>query len=133
MLVIETNLGKRWMQQVLHDAYYELVGQGMFPVGSRPPIKSVDVKTGKKTRAEPVAMRSEQGRLHLVGNHFEELEDQLVTFTAWGTNESPDRLDAMVHACRYLMDAERRSTRIASPADTMSTTLQSLFRDTSSW
>lgn len=133
MLVIETNLGKRWMQQVLHDAYFELVGQGMFPVGSRPPIKAIDVKTGKKTRAEPVAMRSEQGRLHLVGKNFEKLEDQLVTFTAWGTNESPDRLDAMVHACRYLMDGERKQARMTSPADAMSTTLQSLYREMAQW
>ncbi len=133
MLVIETNLGKRWMHQVLHDAYYELVGQGLFPVHTRPPIHSVDVKTGKKTRAEPVAMRSEQGRLHLVGNNFEILEDQLVTFTAWGTNESPDRLDAMVHACRYLMDGERKQAKITSPADALSTTLQSLWEETARW
>lgn len=133
MLVIETNLGKRWMQQVLHDAYFELVGQGMFPAGSKPPIKAIDVKTGKKTRAEPVAMRSEQGRLHMIGRNFELLEDQLVTFTAWGTNESPDRLDAMVHACRYLMDGERKRAQITSPADAMSTTLQSLYRDLAVW
>lgn len=133
MLVIETNLGKRWMQQVLNDAYHELVGQGLFPVGSRPPIKAIDVKTGKKTRAEPVGMRSEQGRLHLVGRDFSNLEDQLVTFTAWGTNESPDRLDAMVHACRYLMDGERKQARLVSPMDAYSTTLQSLIRENQNW
>jgi hypothetical protein len=33
-------------------------------------------------------MRSEQGRLHMVGFH-EKLEDQLVTFVGWGSNESP--------------------------------------------
>lgn len=132
ILVYESNLGKRWMHQVFHDAYFELVGQGLFPPGSRPPMKGVDAKIGKRTRAEPVAMRSEQGRLHLIGRQ-ELLEDQLVTFTGWGKEESPDRLDAMVHACRYLMDGEKKQAKLSSPNDTLSSTLKQLWAETSNW
>lgn len=59
-MVYENNLGKAWMAQVMRDAYMELMGQGLFPAGTTPPMKSVDSKLGKKTRAEPVAMRYQQ-------------------------------------------------------------------------
>lgn len=131
-LVCEVNLGKRWMSQVFHDAYYEMVGQGIFPANTKPPIVGIDTKIGKKTRGEPVAMRCEQGRLHMVG-HMPKLEDQMATFVGWGTNESPDRLDAMVHACRFLMDSEKKEARITSPRDALSTTLQSLWNEAGSY
>lgn len=125
-IICETNLGKRWMQQVFNDAYFESVGNGVFPEGTKPPIVGVDTKIGKKTRGEPVAMRCEQGKLHMVGI-FPELEDQMATFVAWGSRESPDRLDALVHACRYLMDAEKKAARITTPQDALSSTLRSLL------
>lgn len=131
-LVCETNLGKRWMQQVFNDAYYELVALGTFEQNTKPPIIGIDTKIGKRTRGEPVAMRCEQGKLHCVGK-FEKLEEQMATFTSWGSNDSPDRLDAMVHACRYLMEGEKRAARIASPREALSTTLQSLWRDAESY
>lgn len=131
MLVYENNLGKRWMQTVFEDAYTESISLGMFPPGTRPPMKGIDAKTGKRTRGEPVAMRNEQGRLHLVGR-MPELEDQMATFTAWGTAESPDRLDALVHACRFLMAGERKAASVSSPA-VLSTTLQQLFQSSQTW
>lgn len=131
-LVLEENLGKRWMQQVFHDAYYELVKLGTFPENTKPPLVRVDSKLGKRTRGEPVAMRSEQGRLHLIG-HMKELEDQMATFVSWGQRESPDRLDALVHACRFLMEGEKKETRITSPADALSTTLQDLLANSMSY
>jgi phage terminase large subunit-like protein len=131
-LICEVTIGKRWMQQVFHDAYYELVKQGMFPENTKPPIKGVDSKIGKKLRAEPIGMRCEQGRLHHVG-YFEKLEDQMVTFTGWGNEESPDRLDAMVHAARYLLEGEKKQARISSPQDVLSSTLQSLWAEVGSY
>jgi phage terminase large subunit-like protein len=131
VLLIEQNLGRGWMEQVFRDAYYELVGQGLFPQNTTPPCRLVDARKGKKTRAEPVAMRSEQGRLHLVGYHGM-LEDQLATFCSWDTKESPDRLDAMVHACRHLMAGEKKQARVAMPTQ-LSTTLQSLFAESDRW
>lgn len=131
-IVCETTIGKRWMIQVFHDAYYELVGQGLFPSHTKPPIVGIDSKIGKRTRGEPVAMRSEQGRLHLIG-HLPKLEDQMATFVSWGMSDSPDRLDAMVHACRFLMDGEKKEARVTSPRDVLSTTLQSLWQDAGSY
>lgn len=116
VLVIEENLGKRWMQQVFRDAYFELVGAGEIEGGTTPPMNLVDARVGKRTRGEPVAMRMEQGKLHHVGK-FDELEDQLSLFTGWDGKESPDRLDAYVHAARFLMKGEKRKVRFATPLD----------------
>lgn len=118
LLLYEANLGKQWMAQVFRDAYFELVGLGLFPAGTTPPMKGVDSKHGKKTRAEPVAMRLEQGKLHFVGM-WQELEDQCALFNPESSKDSPDRMDAMVHAARHLMAAERRTVRVATPGDTV--------------
>jgi phage terminase large subunit-like protein len=115
VLVYETNLGKRWMQEVLQDAYLESIELGLFPKSTSPPMKPVDSKHGKKTRAEPVAQRNEQGRLHMVGE-FPELENQMILFDPESTRESPDRMDALVHACRHLMAGERRRMGVSDPS-----------------
>ena len=115
VLVYETNLGKRWMQEVLADAYVESIELGLFPKGTTPPMKGVDSKHGKKTRAEPVAQRNEQGRLHMVGD-WPVLEDQMILFDPESTRESPDRMDALVHACRYLMAGEKRRMNVSDPS-----------------
>lgn len=114
-LCYEENLGKRYLQEVLRDAYLELVKEGVFPQNTSPPMKPIHAKHGKKTRAEPVAMRAEQGRFHMVGT-WEELEDEMVMFDPESSSrESPDRMDAMVHAAIHLMAGERRRMRIADP------------------
>jgi phage terminase large subunit-like protein len=92
--------------------------EGLFPIGSTPPMKAIDSKAGKRTRAEPVALRLEQGRLHFIGRH-EELERQCAEFIPDSGGDSPDRMDAMVHACRHFMAAEKRTMRTASPADVL--------------
>lgn len=115
MLVYEENLGKRYLQEVLQDAYAELAEQGIFPVHTSAPMKPVHAKHGKKTRAEPVAMRSEQGRFHMVGEHLA-LENQMILFDPESTRESPDRMDAMVHGAIHLMSGERKAGRISDPS-----------------
>jgi phage terminase large subunit-like protein len=115
ILVYEENLGKRYLQEVLQDAYRECVELGMFPRNTTAPLKPVHAKFGKKTRAEPVAMRNEQGRLHFVG-HLDDLEDQCVLFDPISTRESPDRLDAMVHAAIHLMAGERKRMGVSDPS-----------------
>lgn len=114
-LAFEENLGKRFLREVLEDAYRELCEQGLFPMNTSPPMKPVHASHGKKTRAEPVAMRSEQRRLHFVGE-WVELENQCVLYDPQSTRESPDRMDAMVHACLQLMLGEKRQMRIADPS-----------------
>jgi phage terminase large subunit-like protein len=50
----------------------------------------------------------------MVGDHGK-LEDELTLFTSWDGKESPNRLDAMVHACRHLMENERNKGSIVDP------------------
>lgn len=114
-LVYESNLGKAWMHQVFVDGFRELQKAGVFPSEViNPPLVPVFSNQGKKLRAEPVAMRYSQGRVHHIGT-FEKLETQMLTFDPLSPKASPDRLDALVHAVRHLMDGERKRSRILSP------------------
>lgn len=116
VLVYEENLGKRFLQEVLQDAYAEYRELGMFPANTSPPMKPVHAKHGKKTRAEPVAMRSEQGTLHFMGD-MDELEDQCVMYDPVAPGDSPDRMDAMVHGCIHLMAGEKKRMKMGDPSN----------------
>lgn len=116
LVLYEENLGKRFLREVLEDAYQECVGKGWFPKHTTAPMEAVHAKHGKKTRAEPVAMRNQQGRLHMVGYH-DELEKEMVRFDPASTQESPDRMDAMVHACLKLMGGEKKRMRVGNAYD----------------
>ena len=113
-VICEDTGAKRWMRDVFTDAYRELQARGVMPENTEPFFTGVDVKLGKKTRAEPVAMRSQQKRIHMVG-YYERLEDQMTQFSQWDTRESPDRLDAMVHACRWHMLSEKSKVNLLDP------------------
>lgn len=115
LVVYEENLGKRYLFEILRDTYNDSIELGLFPKHTSPPMKPVHAKHGKKTRAEPVALRAEQGRLHMVGE-FVELEDEMVMFDPDSTRESPDRMDALVHACLHLMAGERRRMGAGDPS-----------------
>jgi phage terminase large subunit-like protein len=45
-----------------------------------------------------------------------DLEDQMVMYDPTSTRESPDRMDALVHASIHLMAGEKRSMRISDPS-----------------
>ena len=64
------------------------------------PTKKVTATRGKQMRAEPISSLYEQGRVHHVG-HFGQLETQMCEWTPM-SNESPDRLDALVWALTEL-------------------------------
>lgn len=64
-------------------------------------VKLVHASRAKHARAEPIASRMEQGRVHFVGV-WPELEDQLCNYVPGLTRKSPDRLDAFVWACTEL-------------------------------
>jgi phage terminase large subunit-like protein len=111
VLVVEDNGGKDWIESVLRMRWKERGGDA-----GTAPIRRVNASQGKRLRAQPVAMRYEQGRISHVGT-FPELEDQLTT---WIPEEqptmSPDRLDAMVHGITHLMKKHDRSeSLIVSP------------------
>jgi phage terminase large subunit-like protein len=62
-------------------------------------FKGVYARQGKELRAEPVATLYEKGRVsHVIGADLAELEKQMVEWDPVATPQSPDRIDAMVHA-----------------------------------
>lgn len=131
-LVYEDNQGDEWVRQVLTDAWKAMQKDPATGIpGGDPPIHSVHAKRGKRLRAEPVAARYEQGRVHHVRrmtttgtivNDLSKLEDQM---TEWvpGEGDSPDRLDADVYAIARLRETEGRGATMSSPTqrDTAST------------
>lgn len=107
LLVVEDNGGKDWIESVLRAVWKE-----RHPEDTSAPLRRVNASQGKRLRAQPVAMRYEQGRVSHVGA-FPVLEDQLTTWIPEESpNESPDRLDAMVHAVTHLMKRHDRSESI---------------------
>jgi predicted phage terminase large subunit-like protein len=88
-IVAEANNGGEWIESVVRKVDHTVS------------YKSVRASRGKRTRAEPISALYEQGRISHVGS-FPKLEDQMVTFTP-DTDESPDRVDALVWALTELM------------------------------
>lgn len=87
-----------------HNNGGEMVRHTVLTVDPNVSYKHVWAAKGKYTRAEPIAAKYEQGKVHHVGV-FPELEDQLCTWVPG--EDSPDRLDAMVWALsELLLDAE---------------------------
>lgn len=95
-VVAEDNQGGAMVRDTIH--------------GADPTIKVVLVTstTSKLMRAEPVAMATQQGRVKFQ-YRFPELMDQLVTWVPTdNTDESPDRIDAMVHGLTGLVTIAKR-------------------------
>src|SRR5262249_20776680 len=80
----------------------EIVTNTLKLVRENLPLKLIRAHQGKRVRAETVAGVYEQGRIAHCGL-FSELEDQLTSWDASTSNESPDRLDALVHGVTELM------------------------------
>lgn len=73
-------------------------------------VRLVHAKDNKKLRADPVSLASEQNRLKFL-YRFPELEDQLTTWVPLEDPDSPDRLDALVHACTGLITIVKKKSR----------------------
>lgn len=65
------------------------------------PIKLVHASKGKRARAEPISMLYEQGRISHA-KILTELEDEMCSWDS-NSNESPNRIDAMVWGMSFLM------------------------------
>ena len=89
-IVAETNNGGDMVIMVLQQ------------VDRNIPVTKVHATRGKRLRAEPISALYEQLRVHHVGA-FPHLEDQMVMWTQ-DSDESPDRLDALVWALTELKD-----------------------------
>lgn len=102
----EPNNGGDWIRKTLEDTWYAMQleldadGEPMLPAGA-PPIKAVHAKVGKRLRADPQAARYERHKVHHVGM-FPQLEEQQTTWEPGSSGDSPDRLDALVHALALL-------------------------------
>lgn len=90
-IVAETNQGGAMVKNAIHQ------------IDPAIPVYEVHSKVGKKLRAEPIVLMYQQGRIHHVGKHMEELETQMVTWEPENTRKSPDRIDALVHGLTALM------------------------------
>lgn len=100
VLVFEDNFGKGWVREVLERVWRE-----SHPGPGNPPLAEIHASAGKQLRAQPTAMRYEQGRVRHVGV-LDKYEDQA---TSWMSEEadqrtkSPDRVDAAVHLDTFLV------------------------------
>ena len=78
----------------------DLVERLLRTIDTNVPYSSVRATRGKMVRAEPIQALFQQGKVNMVG-FFPELESQMCSYTG-STNESPDRLDALVWALTEL-------------------------------
>lgn len=111
---------RAWAQQAIaayhrHEADHivaetnqggDMVVSTIRAVDANVPVVKVTASRGKKTRAEPVSAKYEQGLVHHVG-FLPDLEDQLCEWDPSDPNmDSPDRLDALVWAISDLLEGE---------------------------
>ena len=104
-IVVEVNQGGDLVDRILKQ------------VDSRVSVKMIHASKGKFVRAEPVASRYEQGRVHHVGM-LKDLEDQLCNYSPEISSGSPDRLDALVYAITELDSRSQVDIRIDTTANT---------------
>jgi phage terminase large subunit-like protein len=88
-VVAERNFGGDMVESTLRTADANL------------PVEVISASRGKQQRAEPVAALYEQGKV-LHAGRFEELETQMTTWDPHESDESPDRVDALVWAATEL-------------------------------
>jgi len=70
--------------------------------GDGVPFAGVRASVGKTTRAEPISMLYEQGKVHHVGT-FNDLEDEMCSWDPTIDVSSPDRMDALVWSITWLI------------------------------
>lgn len=107
-IVVEINHGGKYLVATLE--------QVMKDMGVVVPVRVIRASDGKRTRAEPIIPLFERNRLHLVGNHVGEgedegVEEQLTSWTGKKGEKSPDRLDALVWAVTHFLRHSALSAR----------------------
>lgn len=93
----------------------QMVGHTVRTIDPTIPFEEVHASRGKYVRAEPTAALYEQEKMHHIGT-FPELEDQMIAFTPETAairrpGESPDRVDALVWACKWLFASMTQAPR----------------------
>lgn len=100
-IVAETNNGGELVEAVLRNIIPDMS------------YKSVKATRGKILRAEPISALYEQGKVSHLGS-LSYLEDQMCDYDPLTSEESPDRLDALVWALTYLNEGAGFSTEIVT-------------------
>lgn len=100
--VVET--ARRWQAPVIAEVNQggALVKNAINSIDPSITVLEVHSKYGKALRAEPVVLAYEQARVHHVG-YLTDLESQMTAWIPGETRNSPDRVDALVHAMTALM------------------------------
>jgi phage terminase large subunit-like protein len=106
-IVVEANFGGDMTSQVIKQAWQELARRSLTRGQLMPRIIPVTAKKGKRLRAEPIAQLYDQDRVHHVGT-FARLESQMISWMVG--MDSPDRMDAAVHAITELADIDGGET-----------------------
>lgn len=102
MVVVEANQGGDMTRSTIH---------AVDPNVRVEKLRAVD---SKADRAEPISALYARGWVHHAGT-FPKLEDQMTTWVP-GESKSPDRLDAAVHAVRWLLSVKNvKRASFASP------------------
>lgn len=96
-LIYESNQGGDMVRDLIHL------------VDDRVSVFGVHASRAKRARAEPVATLYEQGVVHHIG-HLPAVEDELCTWDASTSSESPNRLDALVWLVTYFLLLRRHSS-----------------------
>jgi phage terminase large subunit-like protein len=92
----------------------DMVVSNLKSAGSAKRIIRVKSRRGKAIRAEPIVGVYEQHKVHHVGT-FTELEEQMTTWQPYEDKDSPDRVDALVHAATNLL-GKAVAADVASPS-----------------
>lgn len=96
-IIAESNQGGAMVREMIHN------------INPNIKVRLVHAKQSKKLRAEPVSAVYEQKRIRHA-ERFVELEEQMTSWVPGETADSPDRIDAMVHAATALLLPAGRGT-----------------------
>jgi phage terminase large subunit-like protein len=117
-IVVEDNQGGDMVEHVLATTWQviqaERLRRGLLT--PTPPIVRVHPTSGqgKWVRASALQPMLEQGRIHMLGDPLrpgvlDALEDQLTSWTGDKAEDSPDRVDGLVHGLTWLLFPMQRS------------------------
>lgn len=121
-VVVEDNQGGDMVEHTLRiELASKAVTAGFRKAGRMPPpIRRVHPgsRQGKRARATPIAELYERGLVHHVTDPSHDLSLLEEQMTSWdGTGDSPDRVDALVHALTWLfLPGEARGRQVVTAA-----------------
>lgn len=117
-VVAETNQGANLVKQMIRQA----ANDASVPI---PPVREAWSSKSKSVRSEPVGGAYARRRIHHV-NVLADLESQITSWVPGESGYSPDRMDALVHACAAGMFPEALISGIPGSATIRSVARQQL-------